>query len=422
MTMSLNSLFRQQVARFSNHPALLASNREPMSYSDLMQQIVTTATQLNGAGLKRGSRVAIVLPNSAEMAAIFLAVSSSMTAAPLNPNYQSSEYEFYLSDIEADALIILQGMDSPARAVAQQHDIPVIELMPQFKAGSFTLDVPRNTIAQKSGSSEDTALILHTSGTTSRPKMVLLTQANLCASAANIAHALALTEHDRCLNIMPLFHIHGLMAAVLAPLMSGGSVWCTSGFNSPLFFEWLTLAQPTWYTAVPTMHQAILGRAEANLTAIAETPLRFIRSSSASLPPIIMAELERIFNAPIIEAYGMTEAAHQIASNPMPPRSRKPGSVGVAAGPQVAIMDTAGNMLPTGNIGEIVLRGENVTSGYANNPSANESAFTRGWFRTGDQGHLDEEGYLFITSRIKELINRGGEKIAPLEVDEVLLR
>jgi acyl-CoA synthetase (AMP-forming)/AMP-acid ligase II len=220
---------------------------------------------------------------------------------------------------------------------------------------------------------------------------------------------------------MPLFHIHGLMAATLASLAAGAQVSCTPGFNALRFFGWLDEVRPTWYTAVPTMHQAILARAERNREILARSRLRLIRSSSASLPPQVMAELEAAFGAPVIESYGMTEAAHQMASSPLPPRPRKPGLVGVAAGPEVAIMDEAGALLPAGTIGEVVIRGPNVTPGYESNPEANFRAFTHGWFRTGDQGVLDEDGYLRLTGRLKELINRGGEKIAPLEVDEILM-
>jgi acyl-CoA synthetase (AMP-forming)/AMP-acid ligase II len=265
------------------------------------------------------------------------------------------------------------------------------------------------------------ALVLHTSGTTSRPKIVPLTQRNVCASAVHVAESLSLTASDRCLNVMPLFHIHGLIAAVLASLAAGGTVVCAPGFNALKFFSWMDDARPSWYTAVPTMHQAILARADRNRDAIVRNPLRFLRSSSASLPPQVMKSLEETFGAPVIEAYGMTEAAHQMAANPLPPRARKPGSVGVAAGPEVAIMDEAGRILPAGEIGEVVIRGPNVTPGYQNNPSANAAAFTSGWFRTGDQGAFDDEGYLRLTGRLKEIINRGGEKISPREVDEVLL-
>ena len=220
---------------------------------------------------------------------------------------------------------------------------------------------------------------------------------------------------------MPLFHIHGLIAGLLAPLAGGGQIFCTPGFNALRFFSWMTEAKPTWYTAVPTMHQTILSRANNNRDVIAANPLRFIRSSSSSMPPQVILELEQIFGTPLIESYGMTEAAHQMASNPLPPGKRIPGSVGVAAGPEIAIMDIEGNLLPAGATGEIVIRGINVTTGYENNPKANAEAYTHGWFRTGDQGVIDREGYLSITGRLKEIISRGGEKISPREVDEILM-
>jgi oxalate---CoA ligase len=243
----------------------------------------------------------------------------------------------------------------------------------------------------------------------------------VCASARNISATLQLTAQDRELHVMPLFHIHGLIAGVLAPWAAGSQIFCTPGFNALKFFGWMKECKPTWYTAVPTMHQTILARAGQNAEVIAANPLRFIRSSSSSMPTQVIAELERVFGAPLIESYGMTEAAHQMASNPLPPAQRIPGSVGIAAGPQVAIMDLDGNLLPPGVVGEVVIQGENVTLGYENNAKANAEAFTQGWFRTGDQGMLNAQGYLTLTGRLKEIINRGGEKVSPLEVDEVLM-
>ena len=248
-----------------------------------------------------------------------------------------------------------------------------------------------------------------------------LSQLNIVSSARNVAASLALTADDRCLNIMPLFHIHGLIAAVMGSLCAGASVSCTPGFNALKFFQWMDEVEPSWYTGVPTMHQAILSRASRNQQVIDRVRLRFLRSSSASLPPQVMAQLEETFGAPVIEAYGMTEAAHQMACNPLAPGSQVPGSVGLAAGPEVSIMDEAGQHLAADEIGEVVIRGENVTAGYINNDAANAEAYTDGWFRTGDQGRIDEKGYLSLTGRLKEIINRGGEKISPREVDEVLL-
>jgi acyl-CoA synthetase (AMP-forming)/AMP-acid ligase II len=248
-----------------------------------------------------------------------------------------------------------------------------------------------------------------------------LSQTNVTASAYHIGRTLVLTPDDVCLNIMPLFHIHGLIAATLSSIAAGASVVCTPGFNALKFFSWFDEVRPSWYTAVPTMHQAILSRAERNREIIQRGRLRLIRSSSSSLPPQVMEALENTFHVPVIEAYGMTEASHQMASNPLPPHARFPGSVGVAAGPDVATMDDKGNLLSAGELGEVVIRGRNVTQGYEANPDANAKAFTNGWFRTGDQGVIDKQGYLRLTGRLKELINRGGEKISPLEVDTVIM-
>ena len=266
---------------------------------------------------------------------------------------------------------------------------------------------------------EDVALILHTSGTTSRPKIVPLTQRNVVVSAGNSARTVEFTEGDRGLNIMPLFHIHGLIAGLLAPLSRGGSVFCTPGFNALKFFAWMDESKPTWYTAVPTMHQAILTRAGHNKEVITRHPLRFIRSSSSSLPRQVIAELKATFHAPVIEAYGMTEAAHQMTSNPLH-GIRKPGSVGLAAGPEVAIMDENGHLLEAGEVGEIGIRGENVTAGYENNPKANAEAIVNGWLRTGDQGFKDADEYNSLPGHLKEIINRGGEKVSPRKVDRSL--
>ena len=410
-------------------PAISAPGGKDLSFEGLRALVQRTQTCLNAAGIGRNDRVAIVLPNGPEMAASFMAIASASTSAPLNPAYRADEFEFYLSDLHAKAIVVEKASTSSAVEVARKLGIAIIELQPtpDLGAGSYTLDTAAmsdNMLACKlpgPAQPQDVALVLHTSGTTSRPKIVPLTQTNVCVSACNIASTTCFAAHDRGLNIMPLFHIHGLIAGILAPLSQGGMVSCTPGFNALKFFGWMDAVRPTWYTAVPTMHQTIVSRAGNNADVIARTPLRFVRSSSSSLPPQVLAELEAVFKTPVIEAYGMTEAAHQMACNPLPPAKRKPGMVGLAAGPEVAIMDEAGALMPTGAVGEIVIRGENVTPGYENNDKANAEAFTNGWFRTGDQGSLDAEGYIAITGRLKEIINRGGEKISPREVDEVLM-
>ena len=408
-------------------PAIGAPGRDWLSYDGLRSLTEEVGASLNGMGIDAADRVAIVLPNGPEMATAFVCVAQVATTAPLNPAYREEEYAFYLDDLKAKALLIQEGYDGPAYAAAVKLGMNIIRLsVPQgAPAGYFTLS--SDTTAEpsfKAPDADDIALILHTSGTTSRPKIVPLMQSNVAASAQHIRTSLKLTASDRCMNVMPLFHIHGLIAAVAASLSAGASIWCAPGFDALKFFGWMKEATPTWYTAVPTMHQAILSRAKRNADVITDTPLRFLRSSSASLPAQVMVALNETFNAPVVEAYGMTEAAHQMACNPLESGTQKPGAVGVPAGPIMRIAHEAENQLIDGT-GEVVISGPNVTPGYEGNPEANAQNFFESdgvrWFRTGDQGAFDDEGYLHLTGRLKEIINRGGEKISPLEVDGVLL-
>ena len=416
-----------------DRPAVGAPGRPWLDYGQLDRLAKATRQSLNVLGIGRGDRVAIVLPNGPEMATCFVAVATGAVTAPLNPAYREEEFDFYLSDLGAKALIVDEDDDGPAVAVARRRGVQVVRLAvkPGSAAGDFTLRAEEvagapPTAGTGLAAADDVGLVLHTSGTTSRPKLVPLLQRNLAASADHIATTLELKVADRCLNIMPLFHIHGLMAAVLATLRAGGSVVCTPGFNALRFFAWLEEANPTWYTAVPTMHQAILARAERHREACTRAGLRFVRSSSASLPPPVMAALEATFHCPVIESYGMTEAAHQMASNPLPPAERKAGSVGPAAGPEIRVAaEGEETFLSRGEAGEVCISGPNVTPGYEAAAEANAAAFFerdgRRWLRTGDQGVLDADGYLQITGRLKEIINRGGEKISPLEVDDRLM-
>lgn len=416
--------------------ALSTPGGVPLTYRALRALVADTTETLASRGVGAGDRVAIVLDNGPEMAAAFLTIAAGVTAAPLNPAYRADEFEFYLTDLRAKLLVVGRDKDSPAVAVAGRLGVPVARLVPHPErgAGSFTVDFssaepqkqkPQPRAPALSGANvvapDDIALVLHTSGTTSRPKIVPLSHRNVCASARNVSESLALTASDRGLVIMPLFHIHGLIASLLAPLSVGGEVCCSTGFNALKFFSWLNEVKPTWYSGVPTMHQAILTRAANNADVIKQHRLRFIRSSSSSLPTRVIGELESTFDVPVIEAYGMTEAAHQMASNGLPPRMRKPGTVGPSAGPEIRVVDATGKAVATGATGEIVIRGPNVMTEYENNPKANAEAFYDGWFRTGDQGVMDADGYVSITGRLKEIINRGGEKISPREVDEIIM-
>ncbi len=453
---TLAELLERQARLQPGAIAITAPGRAPSSYRMLWEHVQAAGAALRAAGIGAADSVALALDNGPEMAATLLAVASHSVSAPLNPRYRAPEFDFYLHDLKAKALVVAAGDDSPAVEVAAARGIRVLRVKadPDAAAGTFELTTDGRLHAGASSAglpcASDTALVLHTSGTTSRPKIVPLSQANLCASARNVAATLALSPQDTCLNIMPLFHIHGIVAALLASLHAGGCVVCTPGFSAERFTDWVDELCPSWYTAVPTMHQAILSTLRDDPNALSSAaPFRLIRSSSASLPPAVMRELEQVFGAPVVEAYGMTEAAHQMCSNPLPPAARKPGSVGISQGPDVSIMGGDGRLLPQGEVGEVVIRGENVMSGYVvpvddvaaasgnvhvehasidgdngtsgGKVSAHTAAFENGWFRTGDQGYFDADGYLFLTGRLKEIINRGGETIAPREIDEALL-
>jgi acyl-CoA synthetase (AMP-forming)/AMP-acid ligase II/thioesterase domain-containing protein/acyl carrier protein len=425
---SIRKLVEVHTGRNSRAVALEGPGCNGLTYATLQNHIDYTVDWLNAAGIGRTDCVALVLPNGPEMALAFLAIASGTTCAPLNPGLTESEFEFYLSELKPKALVVHSSLKSSARSVAQRYGIGIFDLtpLPNSEAGTFEL-TPEVRVAPGGRHSygfaepDDIALVLHTSGTTAKAKMVFLPHRSICMSADNIRSTFFLTEDDRCLNVMPLFHVHGLIGALLSSVAAGGSVVCSRAFDPSEFFTLMQQFRPTWYTAVPTIHQAILARAETNREVVQYNRLRFIRSCSAPLPAKVMQDLEHVFRTPVVESYGMTEAAHQITSNPLPPYERRPGSVGTPAGPEVAIMDESGNLLEAGNTGEIVIRGATVIRGYIGNSQANDLSFRNSWFRTGDQGFIDDAGYLFINGRIKELINRGGEKISPREIEEVLL-
>ncbi|MGY8637488.1 amino acid adenylation domain-containing protein [Bradyrhizobium sp. 14AA] len=404
-------------------PALLAPGRPVLTYGALGERTQDLVRTLRGLGIAPVDRIAVALPRGADSALALIAVASSGACIPVNPDLTADELQRYFSELKLTALVTRADMNSASRDVAKALDIAVIDFVPgpQNDLGGCAFVGPTIGPASASGVSrgDDDAFILLTSGTAARPKMVPLTHRNVCLSAANAGRVLSLSSHDRLLNVLPLFHAHGLISGLLTALAAGSSVICTDGFDASSFFGWMRELQPTWYTAVPTIHRALLTAAEADPDRARSSSLRVIRSASSSLAPAILNGLETMFGVPVLETYGMTEAASQIAANPF--GLRKAGSVGRAAGPEIAIMDETGRMLASGAHGEIMLRGPNMSRGYYNDEAATRAAFRNGWFRTGDLGYLDADGYLFIVGRIKDVINRGGQKISPLEVEEVLL-
>ncbi len=410
--------------KFASQPAVFIPDGPDVTYGQLQNQIEIVTAALRAGGVQAGEPIGIVLPNNLEFLVAFLGTTwARAVAAPLNPGYKVEEFRFYLEDAGAKAVIVGPG-DHPAREAARQLQMPIWEcgldaqgrvFVRQESVGHGRTSVAANEVPRTT----DVALFLHTSGTTSRPKGVPLTHGNLMASIANIAATYQLTPSDRSLIAMPLFHVHGLIGATLSTLHTGGAVVVPAKFSAGTFWQVAAKYDVTWYSAVPTIHQILLGRADQDNAP--RGGLRFIRSCSSALAPAVFHQLEERFGAPVLEAYGMTEAAHQMASNPLPPGPRKPGFVGQGTGVGIAILDEKGQVLPAGMQGEVCIRGTNVMHGYLNNPEANASSFCNGYFRTGDQGVLDENGYLMLTGRLKELINRGGEKISPLEVDAALL-
>jgi len=410
----------------SGNVALLAPGRKPLTYSGLRRQADRTRAALRNLGFRQEDRISIVLPNGPELAAAFVSVSIAATAAPLNPAYSIDEFRFYLGDIGASALATIPGFCPAAEQAAASLGIPVlwVAYSSSEAAGTFSIQSGQKRFETgrcEAGAGAGPALLLHSSGTTSRPKLIGLTQQNLCASARSIAGCLGLVPGDRALNIMPLFHIHGLVGCLLSSLSAGASIYCTSGFDALKFGRQMRDAEPTWYSAVPSMHQALLGRAGEVVPQMVR-PLRFVRSSSAHLDTRVWRGLESVYECPALNAYGMTEAAHQISTNPLPPGERRYGSAGLAAGPEVAIVDDRDKLQPPGMTGEIAIRGVSVIRQYLQPTEVNRTAFANGWLRTGDQGAIDADGYVSITGRLKELINVGGEKISPAEIDAVLMQ
>ena len=407
----------------SNKTSVIIPGGPNINYQDFRDEVEKIAGLLAGYGVNKGATVSIVLENSLDFMVDFLAVTrAGAIAAPLNPAYTVDEFKFFMEDADAKLVIVSAGATAAIEA-ANSLSIPFL-ISSVNSDGKVALSHEDNNLSKsinpENPSPDDIALFLHTSGTTSRPKGVPLTHSNLMTSLNNIVKTYGLSENDTALVVMPLFHVHGLIGVALSSLNSAGTIVIPPRFSASNFWQSQALTKATWYSAVPTIHQILLIRADDD-NAPAKS-FRFIRSCSASLAPSVFSDLESRFGAPVLEAYGMTEASHQMSSNLLPPGSRAPGTVGVGTGVEIAIMNEQGTLLDVGERGEVVIKGKNVTHGYHNNPEANAEAFTNGWFRTGDQGILSGGSVLTLTGRLKELINRGGEKISPLEVDAALIK
>lgn len=418
-------MIAMQAAAHAADVALEEEGRPVLTYGDAGRLTSWLAADLRGAGVKRSDRVAVVIPNGRDMSIALLGVCSAATAAPLNPVYQEGEYADYFRDMRVSWLVTRSGWDTPARSAAAKMGVPVLELaseadtiLPEGKTRGSRSAEPSEIDPPDPN---DIALILLTSGSTGRSKKVPLTHRNICVSVADVARTLELKPGDRCLCMWEQFHIGGLVDLLLVPLASGGTVICTRGFDAAKFYHLLGTAKPTWYQGVPATVHELLAHAAKHGIASGRSSLRLVRVTASALSPKLMDELEEFFGVPVITTFGMTEAAPLITTNLLPPKVRKLGSTGPSCGPEVAVMDEDGRLLPTGGLGEVVVRGENIFSGYEDAPEANARSFRDGWFRTGDTGYLDEDGYLFLKGRIKETINRGGEKITPQEIDDVLL-
>ncbi len=403
-------------------PALVVPDTgEVLSYAQVTSYVETLARRLAALGVRRGDRVALSLPNGPDVVLLLLAITAlGAAAAPLNPAYTDPEYQFYLGDIAPRLLLIPASGATAAQAAAAATGTTLAGV--EASAGgppelAGPADAGTLNGAAEQGGPNDVGLVLHTSGTTSRPKQVPLRQRNLMASARTIGAHYRLGPTDVSFCVMPLFHIHGLVASTFAALAAGGVVITPRRFTPHRFWPQARQHGATWLSAGPTLHQMILDRTDG---AGPLDTLRFVRSCSSALSPALLERAERGYGAPMLEAYGMTEASHQMSSNPLPPGVRVPGSVGVPTGTQIRIVSPAGAFLPDGAAGEVVIRGPGVMAGYVANPTATAEAFIGDWFRTGDRG-VFRDGYLYLEGRLKEMIIRGGENIAPAEIEQVLL-
>jgi acyl-CoA synthetase (AMP-forming)/AMP-acid ligase II len=409
---------------------IVGAERRRISYAELAALVVDHCAELQRSGLRPRDVIALRSTNSIEfVVALFAAARADIIVAPIDPALPAAERRARADRI--GARITLTDAHSPDRG-APPTDCPEWRLE-ALRAGTAHAkpvrhlaagDSARAVAAPVAGLTDGDVLIMFTSGTTGTPKLVPWTHDNLAAAIVGIAAAYRLSPSDATVAAMPLFHGHGLIATLLSTLATGGAVVLPARgkFSAHTFWDDVTTADATWYTAVPTIHQILLDRAPVDLSAGYRHRLRFIRSCSAPLSPATAQRMEATFNAPVLAAYGMTEATHQATSVlPSDDEATRLHTVGTPTGVSVRIVDRDGQTCPPEATGEIWLRGPSVVRGYLENAAATASTFVDGWVRTGDLGSVDGYGTLTVQGRIKELINRGGEKISPEYVEEVLL-
>lgn len=414
------SLIAARARTHARHPAIETPAGHVIGYAELADRVASVCAGLVNARIparRSRPRIAIVMPNGIDLSIAMLAASIAGEAAPFNPASTAPELDVYFRDTGVDAVLLRSDDNGPAVAVAEAARLPLLRLTPRLEIAGFEA----SACSVPQAAPDDVALVLLTSGSTGRPKIVPLTHRNVCTSASDVARSLALTESDRCLTMWEQYHIGGLVDLLLAPLAAGGQVILTSGFDADRCFELVQSYRPTWFQAVPTTLNELVFRARQLDLAPRPNSLRLVRSVAAALAPGLMQEVERLFGVPVIQTFGMTEAGPLITSTGLRPADRLPGSVGRSCGPEIRIVPGAARSAQGHAIGEVAIRGENVFGGYENDDEANRLAFREGWFFTGDTGYLDHAGNLFLTGRIKQLINRGGEKVNPQEVDDALL-
>ncbi len=421
---TLGEVIRRNAAIDPGAAAIVASGFSDLAYGDLAHQLDKVGVALRRAGFSREARIAIAVEEPARAALAIVAVAASAVAVPLDPNLAPVEIDSRLGLVGVDAVIVLAGEESTARVAAERRVLPVIEATPVAE-GELCFDLAVSSADSNAGPSDPDpkapAFILQTSGTTGVPNLIPYSHRNMLATAARVKRWFDLGVRDRCLSVSPVHYCHGLTVTVFAPLLSGGGVAFPFSPSRLDVGEWLDTLQPTWFSAGPTTHLAILDKMRAAGGKPVEHRLRFVVSGGAPLPAEVQVGLQTVLGVPVLEHYGATEAA-QISANLPPPGPAKPGTCGRPDPDTVLIVGEDGQRLPPGERGEILVGGPTVISGYLNAPELNKVAFVDGWFRTGDVGSVDDEGFLTIHGRLKEIINRGGEKIAPVEIDVTLMR